>query len=240
MSTIGLIGSGNIGGTVARLAVQAGHEVVLSNRRGPHTLKDLVAELGPSATAATPAEAAAAGDIVVVSIPLEASASVPVAELRGKAVIDTNNYYPGRDGRIPELDAETTTTSEMLQAHLPESKVVKGFNNIYFVHLRNLARPDVPAGHPERTALPIAGDDDGAKRAVSELIDSLGYDTVDAGPLAEGWRFQRDTAAYTALYIGEGYDTPGPNKEFDAGPGAPASAETVREALARSKRYRDI
>lgn len=240
MSTIGLIGSGNIGGTVARLAVDAGYKVVLSNRRGPDTLKDLVAELGPSATAATPAEAAAAGDIVVVTIPLEAYTSVPVAELRGKTVIDTNNYYPERDGRIPELDDETTTTSEMLQAHLPESKVVKGFNNIYFVHLRNLARPDLASGAPERSALPIAGDDAGAKEEVTRLMDALGYDAVDAGPLAEGWRFQRDTAGYTTLYIGEGYDTPGPNKEFDAGPGAPASAEKVREALARSKRYRDM
>src|SRR5690348_18323058 len=100
MTTIGLIGSGHIGSTVARLAVAAGHDVVLSNSRGPETLADLVADLGPRARAATPAEAAAAGDVVVVSVPLKAYREVPVEPLRGKVVIDTNNYYPQRDGRI--------------------------------------------------------------------------------------------------------------------------------------------
>lgn len=237
MSTIGLIGSGNIGGTVARLAVAAGHEVVLSNRRGPDTLTDLVEELGPAARAAAPAEAAAAGDFVVVAVPLVAYTALPAEELRGRTVIDTGNYYPGRDGRIPELEEEATTTSELLQAHLPHSRVVKAFGNIYFEHLGNLARPH---GHPERSALPIAGDDAGAKRDVTGLLDSLGYDAVDAGPLAEGWRFQRDTAAYTPLYVGEGWDVPGPDKEFDAGPGSPAPAREVRQALARARRYRDM
>src|SRR5688500_15428880 len=132
MTTIGLIGSGNIGSTVARLAVAAGHDVVLSNSRGPETLADLVAELGDRARAATAAEAAEAGDIVVVTIPLKAYREVPVEPLRGKTVIDTNNYYPDRDGHIAELDDESTTTSELLQAHLPGSHVVKAFNNIFF------------------------------------------------------------------------------------------------------------
>jgi hypothetical protein len=147
MATIGLIGSGHIGGTVARLAVDAGHDVVLSNSRGPETLADLVAELGDRARAATPAEAAAAGDIVVVTVPLKAYRQVPVEPLRGKVVIDTNNYYPQRDETIAELEDESTTVSELLQAHLPESHVVKAFNNIHFSHLAALARP---AGDPER------------------------------------------------------------------------------------------
>ena len=138
MTTIGLIGSGHIGSTVARLAVDAGHDVVLSNSRGPETLADLVAELGPRARAATAAEAAAAGDIVVVTIPLKAYREVPVEPLRGKIVIDTNNYYPQRDGHIAELDDGSTTSSELLQEHLPESHVVKAFNNIYFGHLAAL------------------------------------------------------------------------------------------------------
>ncbi|MCD5352533.1 NAD(P)-binding domain-containing protein, partial [Kineosporia mesophila] len=121
MTTIGFIGSGNIGSTVARLALAAGHDVVLSNSRGPETLADLVADLGPNARAATAEEAAQAGDIVVVTVPLKNYRQVPVAPLAGKVVIDTNNYYPDRDGRITELDDESTTTSELLQAHLPQS-----------------------------------------------------------------------------------------------------------------------
>src|SRR3954463_3551361 len=169
MTTIGLIGSGNIGGTLARLAVDAGHEVVLSNSRGPETLTDLVQELGPQARAATAAEAAAAGDIVVVTVPLKAYREVPVEPLRGKVVIDTNNYYPQRDGHIAQLDEESTTVSELLQAHLPDSRVVKAFNNIYFDHLGTLQRP---SGHPERSVIAVAGDDDEAKKTVTEFLDS--------------------------------------------------------------------
>jgi predicted dinucleotide-binding enzyme len=228
MSTIGFIGSGMIGGTVARLAVRAGHDVVLSNRRGPETLAELVAELGPRARAATPPEAAAAGELVVVSIPLKAYRQVPVEPLRGKTVIDTNNYYPGRDGQIAELDDGSTTVSELLQAHLPESHVVKAFNNISSVHLGELARP---AGHPERSALAIAGDDAAAKRAVSAFLDSIGYDTVDAGPLKEGWRYQVDTPAYGMPYLDPahadaGFGTPGT--------GRPVTAETLRAKLAEA------
>lgn len=227
MTTLGLIGSGNIGSTVARLAVAAGHQVVLSNSRGPETLKELVDELGPGARAATAQEAAEAGEIVVVTIPLRAYREVPVAPLAGKVVIDTNNYYPDRDGRFPELDDESTTTSELLQRHLPESKVVKVFNNIYWEHLLTLARP---AGAADRSALAIAGDDTGAKAAVTELLGTLGYDTVDAGPLAEGWRFQRDTAAYGLPYMA---DPP------NWGPAKPGDAATVRAALAAARRYAD-
>ncbi len=233
MTTIGLIGSGNIGGTVARLAVDAGHDVVLSNSRGPETLQGLVAELGPHARAGTSEEAAAAGDIVVVTVPLTSVERVPADPLRGKVVIDTCNYYPQRDGHVAELDEESTTTSELVQRHLSESSVVKGFNNINYLHLRELARP---AGSPERTVLPIAGDDEDAKRAVASFLDSVGYDAYDVGPLAEGWRFQRDTPAYAGLYNSDTTGTWPP----PPGSGRRISLEVLREKLAEAKRYRDM
>ena len=135
MTTIGLIGAGHIGSQVAGLAVSSGYKVVISNSRGPETLTEIVAELGPDARAATPLEAAQASEIVVVTVPLKNYRAVPVEPLAGKIVIDTNNYYPQRDGHIPELDNESTTTSELLQAHLPTSKVVKAFNHIYAAEL---------------------------------------------------------------------------------------------------------
>ena len=229
MTTLGFIGSGNIGGTVARLAVDAGYDVVLSNSRGPETLADLVDELGPHARAATAAQAAAEGDIVVVSVPFKAYRQVPVEPLRGKIVIDTNNYYPRRDGHVDELDDETTTVSELLQAQLPDSRVVKAFNNIYSGHLGSLQRP---AGSAERSVLAIAGDDADAKARVTALLDDLGYDAYDVGPLAEGWRFQRDTAAYTDLYAPAGSGWPPPA-------GRQVSADFLAERLAAAVRYAD-
>ena len=231
MTTIGLIGSGNIGSTVARLAVNAGYDVVLSNSRGPETLTDLVTELGPRAQAATSTDAAAAGDIVVVTVPLKAYREVPVDPLRGKVVIDTNNYYPQRDGHIAELDDESTTVSELLQAHLPQSRVVKAFNNIHFSNLGSLPRP---AGSPERSVLAIAGDDDDAKKVVTELFDDLGYDAYDVGSLSEGWRYQRDTAAYADLDAPEGSGWPPPPE------GRQVTAELLRERLAAAVRYADM
>ncbi len=171
MTTIGLIGAGMIGGTVARLAVAAGCDVVLSNSRGPQTLAGLAGELGPHARAATVAEAAAAGELVVVTIPFKAFRSVPAGPLAGKPVIDTGNYYPARDGQFPELDNGSVTSSEMLQQHLAGAQVVKGFNNIFFRHLLALARP---AGSAGRTALPIAGDDPQAQAAGTAFLDTLG------------------------------------------------------------------
>ncbi len=212
MTTIGLIGAGHIGSQVARLAVAHDYDVVISNSRGPETLSELVAELGPRARAATAAEAATAGDIVVVTVPLKNYRSVPVEPLRGKVVIDTNNYYPQRDGHIPELDNESTTTAELLQAHLPTSKVVKAFNHIYAAELTTHGQPP---GTKNRRALVIAGDDREAKATVTRLLDQFGFDTVDAGPLKEGWRIQRDTPGY------------GPRR----------TAEELRKDLAAAKRY---
>jgi predicted dinucleotide-binding enzyme len=215
MATMGLIGAGHIGSQLARLAVANGYDVVLSNSRGPETLEPLVDELGPHARAATPSEAATAGDIVVVTIPLKAIGTVPVAPLKGKVVIDTNNYYPQRDGHIAELDNESTTTAELLQRHLPESRVVKAFNHIYAAELTTHGQSK---GTPNRRALVIAGDDAAAKRTVAEMIDRFGFDAVDAGPLKEGWRIQRDTPGY------------GPRR----------TSEELRRDLAQAKRYRDM
>ena len=227
MATLGLIGSGRIGGTVARLAVDAGYDVVLSNSRGPETLAGLVEELGPHARAATPAEAAEAGDLVVVSVPLRAYRDVPVEPLAGKVVIDTNNYYPQRDGHISELDDESATSSELLQRHLPTSRVVKACNNIYFGHLGSLARP---AGSPERTALPISGDDAEAKATVAEFLDAIGYDTVDQGPLAESWRCEPGSPVYGVIYM-----APGETNMATASP-VPADAAIVKAAVEAARR----
>ncbi|MGP3949506.1 NADPH-dependent F420 reductase [Streptomyces sp. 7N604] len=213
---IGIIGAGNIGSQIARLAVAQGHDVVISNSRGPETLpRQLFAELGDKLTGATAREAAEAGEIVLVAIPLKNYAQVPVEPLAGKVVIDANNYYPQRDGQIPELDDESTTTAELLQAHLPESRVVKGFNHIMAADLTADAQP---AGADKRRALIVAGDDPEARKVVADLIDSFGFDPVDIGPLAEGWRIQRDTPGYVKRL----------------------TAPELRQQLAEAKRYRDM
>jgi predicted dinucleotide-binding enzyme len=212
MQTIGLIGAGHIGSQVARLAVAHGYKVVISNSRGPETLAGLVAELGPNARAATVVDAAKSGDIVVVTIPLKNYRAVPVQPLAGKVVIDTNNYYPQRDGHIPELDNESTTSSELLQAHLPTSKVVKAFNHLYAAQLTTDGRPP---GSPNRRALVVAGNDAGAKTTVARMLDEFGFDTVDAGPLMESWRIQPNTPGY------------GPRR----------TAEELRKDLAAAKRH---
>ncbi len=227
MTTIGFIGSGHIGSTLARLAVGAGLDVVMSNSRGPETLQELVDELGPRARAATAQEAAEAGDLVVVTIPLKAVPDVPVEPLRGKVVIDTCNYYPQRDGQIAELDDESTTSSELVQSHLPESHVVKAFNNIHFRHLAKLGRP---AGDAERSVITIAGDDDSAKKTVADFLDQIGYDAYDVGQLSESWRFQPGAPAYGGPYVVPGEDFPSE--------GRPATAAEFEKALAKATRER--
>jgi len=211
MTTVGFIGSGYIGSTIARLAIEAGHQVVLSNSRGPETLADTAAELGPRASAATSGEAAAAGDIVVPAVPLA-----------GKTVIDTCNYSPERDGRIPELDSESLTSSELLLRYIPDALVVKAFNNIFFKHLLSLARP---AGAADRSYLPIAGDSAPAKAAVTEFIESIGYSVVDAGPLADSWRQATGTPVWGTPY--------GP---FSNEKGRPVGEDAIRAALATATR----
>lgn len=225
VTTWGFIGSGNIGSTVARLAVAAGHEVVMSNSRGPSTLGELVSDLGPHARAATATEAARVGDVVVVTIPFKNYRDIPVDELAGKIVIDTMNYYPQRDGHVAALDADTTTSSELLQAELPASQVIKAFNNIYFEHLRDLPRAPAAA---DRSALAIAGDDAEAKRRVTRVFDEIGYDTVDLGPLSEGWRIQPGTPAYGLMYATD-------QQNWAAGAQAVDAAEVARLAAAAQR-----
>jgi 8-hydroxy-5-deazaflavin:NADPH oxidoreductase len=222
MTTAGFIGSGQIGRALARLAIEAGHQVVLSNSRGPVTLADTIAELGPRASAATSGEAAAAGDIVVVTVPVQAFPGVPAAPLAGKTVIDTCNYGPERDGHIPELDSKSLTSSELLLRHLPDALLVKAFNNIFYQHLLSLGRP---AGAADRSYLPITGDSAPAKAAVTDFIDSLGYGVVDAGPLAGSWRQETGTPVWGTPY--------GPYSDEK---GQPAGEDAIRAALAAATR----
>src|SRR5690349_13436089 len=154
---IGIIGAGYIGGNAARLFAKAGHEVAIANSRGPETLTDLVNEIGENAKAVTVAEAADFGEIVLVSIPLGKYRELPADAFQGKLVIDSNNYYPDRDGQIAELDSDETTSSELLQEHLSGAKIVKGFNTIWFEHLKTQGSTDSPI--EERRVIFIAGDD---------------------------------------------------------------------------------
>lgn len=220
MTTIGFIGTGRIGGTLARLAIDAGHDVVLSNSSGPASLHPLIAELGPRARAATPTEAATAGELVVVSIPVRAYRQVPAAPLHGKVVIDTGNYDPARQGHVPEIEAGHTPPELLLHQHLTGSHVVKAFSTVFFQHLATLGRP---AGAPDRSTLPIAGDDAAAKSSVAALLDSLGYDAYDAGPLTESHRFAPGTPAQLAHLDPEGMFT---------APGRPVTTGTLAALLA--------
>ena len=195
----------------------AGYRVVLSNSRGPQTLAELAAELGPLASAGTTDEAAAT-DLVVVAIPVKAYPDLSAAALTGKVVLDTGNYAPARrDGQIADLD-NGLTSSELLQRLLPGAVVVKVFNNIYSKHLEHLSRPP---GAADRTFLPVAGDDRQAKERVTAFLDAIGYGTVDAGTLAESWRQEPGTPVYGTPY--------GP---FDNEKGNPADAAVITAALA--------
>ncbi|WP_223691994.1 NADPH-dependent F420 reductase [Leifsonia poae] len=193
MTTVGIIGAGHIGTALARTFIEHGYTVTIANSRGPETLADLVQDLGPAATAATAAEAAAAGDFVVVTVPLKNYRDLPVEPLAGKIVIDTNNYYWERDGHIAELDDGTATVSGLLQAHLPASKVAKGFNHIASGDIQT---DGTPTGTENRRALATASDHDEAAELVTRIYDEFGYDTVNVGPLAESWRVERDRPAY--------------------------------------------
>ncbi|MCS7477609.1 NADPH-dependent F420 reductase [Umezawaea endophytica] len=235
-TTLGVIGTGAVGAGVARRAVDAGLAVVLSNSRGPETLTDLVAELGPRARAATPAEAARAADLVIASVPLAAHDRLPRPELAGKTVIDPMNYAPNVRWRAPELDADELTSSELVQRHLVGARVVKALHNIGPRQLLDLHRP---AGHPDRTALPLSGDDPAAKEEVAALLDALGFDAVDLGALAESWRSEPNTPLYAFPYVG-----PPPSglavldlvAWVQAAPGVPVPASRVEELAAAAVR----
>ena len=227
MTRIGIIGSGAIGAAIARLAVAADHDVLIANSRGPESLADLVAELGPNARAGDVRAAAEFGDLPVLAVPLTAYSALPVEALAGRTVLSTGNYYPHRDGRIEQLDALERTTAEYEQDLLPNAVIVKAFNNILAHHIPNLAHSE------PRTALPVAGDDADARARVSTIVDSLGFDPVDAGSLADSWRFEPESGAYTAIYAA---DVAALAVDHLADRGAPLSTARLRELLASSHR----
>jgi predicted dinucleotide-binding enzyme len=196
MTTIGIIGAGEIGSQVARAAIANGYRVVIANSRGPETLSDLISELGPSARAATATDAAAAGDFVVVAVPLKMVDNMPVAALAGKIVLDTNNYMIWRDGHIPVIDSGEKTVYELRQEHLPTSKVAQAFTHIRAPRITTAGKPP---GSPGRLALPTSSNFPEAAELVARLYDKLGFDTVDNSPLSEAWRSAPGQPAWTAL-----------------------------------------
>lgn len=191
---IGIIGAGFVGRSIAQKAIAAGHEVMISNSRGPQSLFSMKSALG-CATGRVE-EAIAFGDVVVLAIPLPAHTTLPPESFRGKIVIDAINYYHERDGHIGALDRGETTTSEIIAAHLPDARIVKAFNAIRMVDLDVAGRPE---GAADRLALPLAGDDAEAKAVVAGLYHQCGFDSHDAGPLSQGFRFERDRPAYCNL-----------------------------------------
>jgi 8-hydroxy-5-deazaflavin:NADPH oxidoreductase len=193
MTTIGILGSGHVGSNLAQAAIAHGYDVVLSNSQGPQTLAGLVGDLGPRARAATPAEAAAAGDLAIVAIPFTAIDQVPVEPLAGKVVIATINYFPQRNGHVPEIDSGATTAPGLLQAHLPASRVVRAFS---MINAAEMSGDGHPAGDPKRRALALAGDDPAAKHLVTSLYDEFGFDAVDIGGLDESWRIEAGQPAF--------------------------------------------
>jgi predicted dinucleotide-binding enzyme len=198
---IGIIGAGNIGGNLTRRLTELGHEVSVANSRGPETLSDLAEETG--ATAASAEDAVRDAELVVITIPEKAipefDAGILATRRDGAPVVDTGNYYPGRDGRIAAIE-EGTPESQWVSEQLGYP-VIKAFNNIYAEHLRTHGRP---SGDPNRIALPVAGDDPDAKAKVMELVDELGFDPVDAGGLGESWRQQPGSPCYAADRDAEG------------------------------------
>lgn len=188
---IGIIGAGFVGRTLATLAIKAGHQVMISNSRGPQTLFSFRAMVG--CEAGTVSDAVQFGDVVVIAVPLTAIDQLPKDQLAGKQVLDAVNYYPERDGQVAVLDSQQTTTSELLASHLPGATITKAFNAIPMTQLES---DGLPAGAPNRRALPLAGDNSEGKRIAKALYEAFGFDAVDAGPLFEGWRFERGTPAY--------------------------------------------
>jgi predicted dinucleotide-binding enzyme len=191
---IGIIGAGHIGGTLAKLFVDAGHEIAIGNSRGPETLRELIASLGSSAQAATPVEAARFGEVVVLAIPLKDHTTLPADALRGKVVIDAMNYYPNRDGHYAQVESGELASSELVAAALPGARVVKAFNTIWFEHLKAKGKKD--ASIEERRAIFLSGDDADAKRVVAQLIEEIGFGAYDLGSLHESRDQQPDTAVY--------------------------------------------
>ncbi len=196
MTTIGIIGAGEVGTAIAKASIAHGFSVVLANSRGPETLTGLISELGPSAQAAMAEQAARAGDFVIIAVPLKLANDMPTKALAGKIVIDTNNYMIWRDGHFPMIDAGEKTVYELRQEQLPTSKVVQGFTHIQAPRLASAARPK---GAPDRIAVPISSDYPEAVDLVAGLLDAFGFDTVDNSPLSKAWRSAPGQPAWVAL-----------------------------------------
>jgi 8-hydroxy-5-deazaflavin:NADPH oxidoreductase len=193
VTTIGIIGSGHVGQNLGKAAIAHGYDVVLSNNQGPASLAWVVKELGPHASAATPAEAAARGDFSVVAIPIATIDQVPVEPLEGKVVICTINYFPERLGHIPEIDNGSTTAPGLLQAHLPKSRVVRAFS---MIDAADMSGDGHPAGDPKRRALALSGEGAEAKAPVAPLYHQFGFDALDMGGLDESWRVDAGQKAF--------------------------------------------
>ncbi|MFI6639136.1 NADPH-dependent F420 reductase [Streptomyces sp. NPDC050504] len=232
--TLGVIGSGMIGGTVARLAADAGLDVILSNSRGPQTLTDLITDLGTHVRAASVAEAAQAADLVVAAVPLGAVDKLPTDALAGRTVIDATNYFPQRDGHIAALDSGDLTSSAYVQQRLSAARVVKALNNVFFRHLLALSRP---ANASDRSALPLAADDPAAKAEVVALLDTLGYDAVDLGTLADSRPSQPGSVLQALPYmppLPAGLNEQETQQWIFQAPAVSAPAHRIRELLSAS------
>ncbi|MGE9550057.1 NADPH-dependent F420 reductase [Erwinia amylovora] len=188
---IGILGAGFVGRAIAKLAIASGHQVMLSNSRGPQSLFSLRPMIG--CEVGTSAEASEYGEVVVVAVPLHALADLPAQLLAAKHLLDAVNYYPERDGEVALLESQQITTSELLGSFLPGARITKAFNAIPMTDLEN---GGLPAGNPARRALPLAGDDAEGKKIAAKLYDEFGFDSFDVGGLAEGWRFERGMPCY--------------------------------------------
>ena len=199
---IGIIGAGKIGSTLASELSHSGHHVMIANSRGPETLDDLEYELrhmappGAHPRAASASDAAHDADVVILAIPYGHIPDLPSNMAQGKTLVDATNYYPERDGHVAELDAHEATSSELVRDHFPDARVVKAFNTMRWDHVRDFARS---GGSPMRYGMPVAADDEDAKRIVADLVSDMGFAPVDAGGLADGGRKQEPgSPIYTA------------------------------------------
>lgn len=224
---IGIIGSGMIGKHVAQLAVNAGIDVVICNSRGPETLTDIINELGEKVEATTIEGVASAADLIVLAIPFKGYKSIPASVLAGKIVIDTLNYYPERDGVMSEVKTDQVTTSQMLQAHLSQSIVIRALNNLDYIRLLTSARPK---GAVDRSTLPIGGDDKAAKIIVKDFLDAIGYDSYDFGALSESWKSEPTSPIYVIPYMDPKASYVGSKVTFETFATAPGRVVNQEEA----------